>query len=181
MLSKAEIRQDIKKKQHQFTKTEQKSASSNIAHQLKTYLTTHAITQVALFYPTTTEPQLPINWLLNQFTTCYAPKYIQNNYQFVELIPPYNTKKGHFNIDEPTTYQAANPDILYSQHTAVLVPGIAFTNKGHRIGHGAGIYDRLLPPFKGPLIGLGFNYQIVNAIPKESHDINCHVVIYEKN
>ena len=78
MLSKAEIRQDIKKKQHQFTKTEQKNASSNIAHQLKTYLTTHAITQVALFYPTTTEPQLPINWLLEHFTTCYALIHMHN-------------------------------------------------------------------------------------------------------
>ena len=180
MLSKAEIRRDIKKKQLQFSKTDHNHASINIANQLKTYLTQHPITQIALFYPTTTEPQLPINWLLEHFTTCYAPIYIQNTYQFVELNPPFLTTKGHFNIDEPKNYSPAHTDQLYSSTTAVLVPGLAFTKQGQRIGHGHGIYDRLLPPFQGPLIGIGFNYQVINTIPNASHDIKCDVVIYNK-
>ena len=180
MLSKAEIRHHIKKKHLQFSSKEHKKASKTIESKLKTYLTQQPITQVALFYPTPTEPALPLAWLIETFQNCYAPIYKNNNYQFYKLSAPYETKKGQFNIDEPTTFQPANPDILYSTSTAVLIPGIAFTKQGHRIGHGAGIYDRLLPPFKGPLIGIGFEYQIFDTLPCEKHDVQCDLVFYEK-
>ena len=54
-----------------------------------------------------------------------------------------------------------------------LVPGIGFDRQGHRLGHGAGFYDRLLASAqsKGFRLGYGYDFQIVPAIPSESHDI----------
>ncbi len=65
---------------------------------------------------------------------------------------------------------------------AVLVPGIAFDEKGHRIGYGKGYYDRFMKRLrKGiPLIGLAFECQIVKKIPVEEHDVRLEKIITEK-
>lgn len=54
----------------------------------------------------------------------------------------------------------------------VLVPGVAFDRRGHRLGYGKGFYDRLLKQV--PLVarvGLAFDLQVVDALPDEPHDV----------
>jgi len=55
----------------------------------------------------------------------------------------------------------------------VIVPGLGFTNTGHRIGRGMGFYDRFLAQsdFVGLSCGLAFAEQIVEALPVLDHDI----------
>ena len=55
----------------------------------------------------------------------------------------------------------------------VIVPGIGFTNDGHRIGRGMGFYDRFLalPEFLGVSCGMGFEEQIVSELPVLDHDM----------
>jgi len=55
----------------------------------------------------------------------------------------------------------------------VIVPGMGFTNSGHRIGRGMGFYDRFLaqPDFIGVSCGLGFEEQVVREIPVLDHDM----------
>src|SRR5579862_7608849 len=55
----------------------------------------------------------------------------------------------------------------------LLIPGIAFTPRGARLGRGGGFYDRLLALLHGQRelkIGVCFEDQIVPEIPTESHD-----------
>ena len=52
-----------------------------------------------------------------------------------------------------------------------IIPGMAFTLRGDRLGRGKGYYDRLLPKLHCPLIGIAFPFQIVEDIPTEKHDI----------
>jgi 5-formyltetrahydrofolate cyclo-ligase len=51
-----------------------------------------------------------------------------------------------------------------------LVPGIAFTGAGARLGQGGGYYDRLLPGLGGLSVGVGFDCQIRDSLPMEAHD-----------
>ncbi len=55
-----------------------------------------------------------------------------------------------------------------------IVPGLAFSPDGARLGHGAGIYDRLLKPLEETrfttLVGLCYDAQLVPGIPLEEHD-----------
>ena len=55
----------------------------------------------------------------------------------------------------------------------VIVPGMGFTESGHRIGRGMGFYDRFLaqPDFIGVSCGLGFEEQIVPELPVLDHDM----------
>lgn len=55
----------------------------------------------------------------------------------------------------------------------VLVPGLGFTEQGHRIGRGMGFYDRFLAQgeFLGVSCGLAFEEQVMPAIPMLDHDV----------
>jgi len=54
----------------------------------------------------------------------------------------------------------------------VLVPGVAFDRGGNRLGRGAGYYDRFLKklPRKTALLGLAFDFQVLESVPTLSHD-----------
>ena len=62
----------------------------------------------------------------------------------------------------------------------VVVPGLAFDKGNHRLGRGAGYYDRFLKdlPKDTPAIGLAFDFQLVDCLPhQEAHDIKLSRVI----
>lgn len=62
----------------------------------------------------------------------------------------------------------------------IIVPGVGFDEKGRRIGHGKGYYDRLLKNANSLLVGLSFEFQLVDEIPTEKHDIKVDKIITEK-
>ena len=61
----------------------------------------------------------------------------------------------------------------------VLVPGIAFDRRGHRIGYGAGYYDRFLATCGATTVGLAYSFQVREALPHERHDVPVNVIVTE--
>jgi 5,10-methenyltetrahydrofolate synthetase len=61
----------------------------------------------------------------------------------------------------------------------VLVPGIAFDRQGHRIGFGAGYYDRFLAAVAAPKIGLAYSLQIVERVPHSPRDVPVDWIVTE--
>ncbi len=61
----------------------------------------------------------------------------------------------------------------------VIVPGIAFTAAGDRLGQGGGWYDRFLLGIRVDCvtIGVGFEPQLVDELPTEPHDVTLKTVI----
>jgi 5-formyltetrahydrofolate cyclo-ligase len=61
----------------------------------------------------------------------------------------------------------------------VVVPGLAFTVDGHRLGQGGGHFDRFLRRLSPAcsMIGVAFREQLVDEIPLEPHDVVLDVVI----
>ena len=84
-----------------------------------------------------------------------------------DLIP------GRFGIREPA--RACVP--ISEGLDLILVPGLAFDLRGHRIGRGGGYYDRLLERVPGKRCGVAFDEQIVQAIPMEPHDLKMDYVL----
>jgi 5-formyltetrahydrofolate cyclo-ligase len=63
---------------------------------------------------------------------------------------------------------------------AVVVPVIAFDRRGHRLGYGAGYYDRFLSVHRDlTKIGVAFSCQEVQAIPEDGNDIAMDLVVTE--
>ena len=64
----------------------------------------------------------------------------------------------------------------------IIVPGAAFDMRGHRIGYGAGYYDRLLnrPGMKAKTLGFCYDLQIVSQVPNSPHDVSLDYIATEK-
>jgi len=79
--------------------------------------------------------------------------------------------KNALNILEPE-----NP-IKIKEVDVFLVPGVAFTASGKRLGRGGGYYDKLLSKYPDTLkIGITFTERIMQDLPTESHDISMNYV-----
>jgi 5-formyltetrahydrofolate cyclo-ligase len=63
----------------------------------------------------------------------------------------------------------------------VIVPGVAFTANGDRLGQGGGWYDRFLAAIAPgcTTIGVGFDVQLVERLPVEPHDVQLDHVVTE--
>jgi 5-formyltetrahydrofolate cyclo-ligase len=66
----------------------------------------------------------------------------------------------------------------------MLVPLAAFDGRGHRIGYGAGYYDRAIARLVGrglkpKLVGIAFDCQHVEAVPDEAHDVALDAILTE--
>jgi 5-formyltetrahydrofolate cyclo-ligase len=64
----------------------------------------------------------------------------------------------------------------------VIVPGMGFTQCGHRIGRGMGFYDRFLgqADFLGLSCGLAFDEQIVPELPMLEHDVPLSMLVTDR-
>lgn len=72
----------------------------------------------------------------------------------------------------------AAPALRLGASDLLLVPGVAFTARGARLGRGAAHYDRLLAARVGETrVGIAFDEQIVPAIPEEAHDQPVDLVV----
>jgi len=60
-----------------------------------------------------------------------------------------------------------------------IVPGLAFSPSGQRLGRGKGFYDKFFSQYKGLKIGVAFEEQIFSELPCESHDVNVDYVVSE--
>ena len=99
---------------------------------------------------------------------------------FRELIdgaPLVSTGFGTFGPD--TEARIVDPDLM-------LVPLAAFDRRGHRIGYGAGYYDRAIARLHAMgrtprLIGVAFDCQQVDMVPSEDHDVALDAILTESN
>ena len=79
-----------------------------------------------------------------------------------------------FGIGEPTGEEWTDLAAV----ELIAVPGVAFDREGNRMGRGRGFYDRLLKSTPNAVkIGLAYNFQMLDAIPTEPHDVKMNLVI----
>ena len=85
--------------------------------------------------------------------------------------------KGTYGIHEPLL--DLDKALALKDIDAVIVPGLAFDRQNHRLGRGAGYYDRFLStlPKTVTTVGLAFDFQLTDSLPIEAHDVRLAFVI----
>lgn len=79
---------------------------------------------------------------------------------------------GSFGIPEPD-----GPAVDPATIDLVVVPGLAFTADGRRLGQGQGYYDRFLPLTSAATVGACFAEVLVDDLPTEPHDVRLDRVV----
>jgi 5-formyltetrahydrofolate cyclo-ligase len=90
-----------------------------------------------------------------------------------------DTQPGYRGIPEPIPQRCKQIPV---QHiNLAIIPGIAFDERGGRIGYGTGFYDRFIPELDVTTrkVALSFECQIVQQIPMEPHDRYTDIIITE--
>ena len=86
---------------------------------------------------------------------------------------------GAYNIREPKP--ECSPAINIKDLDVVIVPAVAYDNKCYRLGYGGGFYDRFLENLRkdAVTIGIAFDLQIFDEVPKEAHDAQLDYIVTE--
>jgi 5-formyltetrahydrofolate cyclo-ligase len=119
------------------------------------------------------------------------------NYKKIVILPAFDTTKYEMKlmkIDNLDTDLIPGPRGILEPDSSrcnvvpiecidiAIIPGVAFDEKGGRIGSGDGYYDRLIPKLSITTrkVALTFENQIIPQIQMESHDKYVDIIITEK-
>jgi 5-formyltetrahydrofolate cyclo-ligase len=81
-----------------------------------------------------------------------------------------------FGFREPSLRE---PEAQPGEIDAIIVPALALDPRGHRIGYGAGYYDRVLPRYAPPAVtvAVAFDFQLVAEVPESPVDIRVAWIV----
>jgi 5-formyltetrahydrofolate cyclo-ligase len=132
---------------------------------------------VALPYEVQTLPM--IRAMLHACKTVVVPRVAsENTLELFAIASEAQLRPGVYGILEP------EPDpqraVAVCDLELALIPGIAFSLVGHRLGQGAGYFDRFLEQLAAPAWGLAYAFQLCEQLPVEAHDRGVQGVITEK-
>lgn len=95
------------------------------------------------------------------------PMIIKETKEIIPAVVAANEDlvSGPYGIAQP--HNENNQAIELKDIDLIAVPGVAFDQKGNRLGRGQGYYDRFLRrlPDSTPSVGLAFDFQVVSSLP----------------
>lgn len=172
-MNKAELRKTLKNRQP-VDATQKATEEKHLLEFLWDTITSHAPTCIGLYAALKNEVDLSLVFQKCQslgITTAY-PRingdyitfHIVNSHEELLSTPPHG-------IHEPSPNASlVVPDLL-------IVPGLAFTKEGKRLGRGKGHYDRYLSQYHPKTISLAFSWQLFDDLPTEPHDVIIDKII----
>lgn len=183
-LRKKEIRQEMIRKRKSLSSKDLKGKSLEIFQQLRGLEPYKNAKKLMTYVPFQEEIH----------TTLLIDDFLKKNLQvFIPVTKPKEKRiiisqlldlekdleVGHFGVLEPKAfaYRPKNPKII----DLIIVPGLAFTKSGYRIGYGGGYYDRFLPTLEqDPItIALALDFQIVDSLPINDYDVPVDMIVTE--
>lgn len=172
---KKALRRAVRARIAQLGEVEAQERSLAICCELKKHLAVCGARVVALFAPLGDEPQIwPLVEQLSATMSVLLPRVegdVMNFYSYEKGA----LASGAYGIAEP---QGGLP-VGACEIDAIVVPGVAFTLNGGRMGRGKGYYDKYLSQndFTALKIGVCYREQLVPELPLEPHDIRMDVVV----
>jgi len=104
-----------------------------------------------------------------------VPKCYGDEMRFIYMDDLSKVEKGYANIPEPI----ADAPVADDKTALVLMPGMAFTKDGKRMGYGGGFYDKFLAAEPNhPTVALCYDFQMVADLPTEDYDIPVDCVLW---
>lgn len=182
--AKGMLRQQMARKRAELSAGERRARSAAAVKQLLGLAPLAAKRTIMAFYPFRDE--IDIRPFLDAARQRGQEVWLPLTEPAARRIHPYVysgrdcLRPGAYGIWEPDPDRAPKADPARLE--AVVVPGLAFDRCGGRLGYGGGYYDRFFAALaKRPLlVGFAFSVQLVDAVPRESHDITLDYLVTEQ-
>lgn len=96
-----------------------------------------------------------------------------------EITGESDLKLNSFGYSEPKKVSPVNIEEI----DLVIIPGLVFDKNLNRIGFGKGYYDRILNKLKASArkVAVAHDFQVLEEIPAEEHDVKMDMIITEKS
>jgi len=153
-----------------------KIASKKIAEKLKKIDVFKNADSIACYYSIGSEvsTQEIIQELLSNGKQVSLPRVVDDELYFHQITDIKNLEIGSFGIMEPKENTPVTKKI-----DVILVPTVAVSRDGTRLGYGHGYYDRFLANTKANTISLTYSKQILKSIPSSNEDVKMQWVVTE--
>lgn len=181
MKSKHEIRKEIRTMLNQMTLAEYTQLSREITARVVASQTfqkaqTIGIT-ISRFPEVDTKEIIQAAWLTGKRVA--VPKCIQETREMdFRIITSFEELEIiYMDLKEPIVNKTTS--IRKEEIDLQVVPGVAYSNDGYRIGFGGGYYDRYLIDYEGETISLAFENQTNYKLNKEIYDIPVSKILME--
>lgn len=134
---------------------------------------------VALYSPIRNEvhTSLVAEKALEGNKTLLYPRVRDEELEFLEVTELSDLAPGAFGVLEPCQGRV----LPVAQIELIVVPGVVFDQRGHRLGYGRGFYDRTLSCCgeNCSKVGFAYDFQLVKDLPSAEHDEKLSVLITE--
>lgn len=179
---KREVRRTMRARRGAMSPAERAAASAAICAKLAARLDLGASaggSPVAVYLAMPDEVDLGayIARMLRLGRNVVAPRWNGETYELAVLkgLDSRHLRRGPMGIMEPDDAETVSPKDVH----AWIVPGLAFTRDGRRLGYGGGWYDRFLSaaPRGAVKLGVAFSSQMVESLPVEPHDVPLSDVV----
>lgn len=180
--AKQQIRKEMKEKFKRLTDEEYQSLNRRLTREFLTMERVRRSKVVMLYYSIRREADTIelIRQLLSQGKVVGLPICTKTQSLNVGRITGLHQVQpktvGRFCLMEPSTDA---PLLGPSELELIVLPGLAFDRSGHRLGYGAGYYDRFLggKGVNGFKLGLAYPFQLLDHIPVTEHDAPLNGVL----
>jgi 5-formyltetrahydrofolate cyclo-ligase len=179
MQTKNELRKMILEQRKKLSEEDVYELSEQICNKVKELQVYKEAEDICLYMPANNE--VDVTFLIedawNAGKSVWLPKTSGRRMDFFKFDSTTPLSEGAYKILEPVSDVMLDPD----EKTLVLMPGVAFSMEGGRIGYGKGYYDIYLEQhYLSKKIAGGYDFQIVDDLPIEEHDIKPDFIISEK-
>ena len=176
-MDKKEIRRSIRQKKQAMTGEDIRRRSASLTWQLQHTAEYRDAKALYAYLPYNQEVRTEelILQALEDGKRVAVPKVYGDEMRFIYIEDLENIDEGYAGIPEPVD----DGPVADDPTALVLMPGVAFTEEGGRVGYGGGFYDRFLEKEPHhPTVALCYDFQLLESLPTEEFDIPVGLVIW---
>jgi 5-formyltetrahydrofolate cyclo-ligase len=181
-VTKAELRLRLAAQVHTWMLSgdEQRTASEAICGAIEQHRAWRDAKLVCAFLPLPSEPRVTPLWERDSGPDFCFPRVHGADLELIRIDDRERLASAHWKL-AGAEFDAA-PIVALDAVDLFLVPGLAFTHDGRRLGRGGGCYDRLLAhrASHSTALGVCFAIQLVDTLPVEVHDQRVDEVLTER-
>ncbi|KAJ8925491.1 hypothetical protein NQ315_009329 [Exocentrus adspersus] len=186
--AKAALRKEIEKKLVQLSSDEKQKQSKIVVEKLFNTPEFKSAKNISVYLSTDNEIDTEpiVKKIFDEGKKCFVPRYQKAGMEMVRLNSMEDWESlpvTKWNIKQPYL-KDVRENALDAGLDLLILPGVAFTKEGLRLGHGAGYYDKYQTKLKELLevppvsIAVAFKEQIVDEVPVEETDVKLDQVLY---